>query len=129
MNIMQSISEIPSKIVFVVNLLIDMISEVCSSLKDFYEMLRDFNNTIVSVTADPSANTGLPVVQAIGTFRYLVGEVAFHVIYICILFGCLFTIYKLVCLLLEAWNVLKARVKGGAYSGTALATVISKFIK
>lgn len=129
MDILSGFSEIAEKIVYIVNLILDAFVEVHSALNDFYNMLKDFNQTIIQVTADPSTNTGLPVVEAIGTFRYLVGEVAFHVIYICILFGCLFTIYKLVCLLIEAWHAIKDQAGGGSYSGSAISTLITKFFK
>lgn len=129
MNFIETFEGIAAAIVEVVTLIFDAFVNVHEALNEFYNMLKDFNDTIVSMTRNPSANTGLPVVQAIGVFRYLVGDVAFYVIYMAVLFGCLFTIYKLVCLLLEAFHALKEQVTAGSYSGNALVEMLIKFFK
>lgn len=129
MGIIEAFEGIAEKVIWIVNLITDAFVEVHSALNDFYTMLRDFNDVILQATVDPSTNTGLPVVQAIGVIRYLVGEVAFHVLYLCILFGCLFTIYKLVCLLIEAWHAIRDQASAGSYSGSAIAGMITRFFR
>lgn len=129
MDLIQTIADIPSKIMWIVSLILDAITEVASALKDFYNTLSDLKDTILQMVVDPSSGSGLPVVESIGLVRFLVGDVIFHIIYIIILLGCLATLYKLVCLLVEAWHALKEQVSAGSYSGDAISSIISKFIK
>lgn len=129
MSIPETFADIGSAIMNVVQLILDALVNVHSALVEFYNMLKSFNETIVQMTLDPSANTGLPVIQSIGVFRYLVGDLAFYVIYMVVLFGCLFTIYKLVCLILEAWHALKEQSSAGSYSGSHLAGLLTKLFK
>lgn len=129
MNALETLSDIGNGIIEIVQLILDALVSVYEALDEFYHMLKDFNDTIIAMTRDPSANTGLPVVEAIGVFRYLVGDVAFYAIYIAILIGCLFTIYKLVCLIMEAYHALKEQVAAGSYSGGHLAGLFTKLFK
>lgn len=129
MNLFETIAELPSKIIWIVSLILDALSEVSSALKDFYDTLSELKDTILQMVVDPASGNGLPVTESIGLVRYLVGDVIFHVIYIIILIGCLATLYKLVCLLLDAWHALKEQVSAGSYSGNAISSIISKFIK
>lgn len=127
MSIIETFEDIATAIIEVVTLIFDAFVNVHDALNEFYNMLKDFNDTVITMTKDPSANTGLPVVESIGVFRYLVGDVAFYVIYMVVLFGCLFTIYKLVCLLIEGFHALKEQVTAGSYSGNALVEMLTKF--
>ena len=129
MQWVENITNIPNKIVEIVALILSAFSEVSSALQDFYNTLLELKDTILGMVVDPSSGSGLPVYEAIGLVRYLVGDVIFHIIYIIVLIGCLATIYKLVCLLMEGWNALKEQVSAGSYSGNALSSIISKFIK
>lgn len=129
MEWLENITQLPNKIVEIVGLILSAFSEVASALQDFYTTLVELKDMILGMVVDPSTGSGLPVYEAIGMVRYLVGDVIFHIIYIVILIGCLATIYKLVCLLMEGWNALKEQVSAGSYSGNALSSIISKFIK
>ena len=90
--------DIPGKIVSFFQTILDMITSVISALQTLYTTLQDFDTMIVDMadTNGSSQFSGMPVVEAIGTFRYLVGDVAFYMIYLTVLFGCLWTIYVLV---------------------------------
>lgn len=129
MNPIESFSDIADKVLEVVDLIFSMFTTVFTALNDLYNNLKEFNDTILSISADPGGYTGLPVVAAIGTFRYLVGELIFKFIYLCILLGCLLTIYKLVCLLIEAFHALKDQMSGGSYSGNSLVCILKNFFK
>lgn len=129
MKLPETLSEVGSAITNVVGLILDAFVNVFEALNEFYNMLKDFNNTVVAITKDPSTGTGLPVVDAIGVFRYLVGDVAFYVIYMVVLFGCLFTIYKLVCLIIEGYHALKEQTSAGSYSASHLTGLLSKIFK
>ncbi len=104
-----------------------MLGELCDAMFTFYDMLKDFNDQINLMVYDPAAGSGLPVIEAIGVVRYLVGDVVFYVLYIIILFGCLSTIYRLVCLLIEAKDGLVEQVTSGNGSGGFIASIIEKF--
>ena len=129
MQWIENITNIPNKIVEIVALILSAFSEVASALQDFYNTIVELKDLVLGMVVDPSSGSGLPVYEAIGLVRYLVGDVIFHIIYIIVLIGCLATIYKLVCLLMEGWNALKEQVSAGSYSGNALSSIISKFIK
>lgn len=129
MQWIENITNIPNKIIEIVSLILSAFSEVASALQDFYNTLVELKDLILNMVVDPSSGSGLPVIDSIGLVRYLVGDVIFHIIYIIILIGCLATLYKLVCLLMEGWNALKEQVSAGSYSGNALSSIISKFIK
>ena len=90
--------DIPGKIGSFFQSILDMITSVISALHTLYTTLQDFDIMIIDMadTNGTSQFTGMPVVKAISTFRYLVGDVAFYMIYLTVLFGCLWTIYVLV---------------------------------
>ena len=84
------------------------------ALSTLYEMLCDFDARVIQM-AESCGSTefvGMPVNEAISTFRYLTGDVCFMMIYLTVLFGCLFTIYKLVALLYDAIDALVLQVSG-----------------
>ena len=129
MALLETLEDVFSGVTNVVGLIFDAFVNVHDSLNEFYNMLKDFNNTVIAITKDPSTGTGLPVVESIGVFRYLVGDRAFFVIYMVILFGCLFTIYKLVCLIVEAFHALKEQASAGSYSASHLTGLLNKIFK
>ena len=66
MDLIQTIKDIPSKIVWLVSLILDAFSEVASALKDFYETLVSLKDTILDMVVDPASGSGLPVIDSIG---------------------------------------------------------------
>ncbi len=109
-----SIDDIPSKVVDFFGDIIDIIASVLDALKTFYQMLEDFDATIVAMTESCGSSefAGMPILDAIGMIRYLVGDIVFYMMYAGILFGCLFAVYKLVVLLFEALEGLVMQVSG-----------------
>ncbi len=114
MDLLQNIADIPSKAVEFFEDIIEMIGSVLDALLTFYTMLDDFDQTIVGMTEDcgTSEFSGMPIMDAIGMIRYLVGDVVFYMMYAGILIGCLFVVYKLVVLLYEAIDSLVESVTG-----------------
>ena len=110
----ESTLDIPGKIASFFQSILDMITSVISALQTLYTTLQDFDSMIVDMadTNGSSQFSGMPVVEAIGTFRYLVGDVAFYMIYLTVLFGCLWTIYVLVTKLYEAIDALISQITG-----------------
>lgn len=125
----ESISELPDKIGDFFQSVIDTIVLVIDALTTFYEMLQEFDQRVIQMadSCGTSEFTGLPIHEAISTFRYLTGDVAFYMIYITVLFGCLFTIYKLLCLLYTAIDILVEKITGNTLSGN-LTGLLSKFL-
>ncbi len=109
-----TIANIPDRILDFFSDIISMIGSVIVTLTDFLNMLNDFDATIVAMadSCGSATFTGVPIVDAIGTFRYLVGDVAFMMIYFSIIIGCLLTIYKLCVLLYEAIDTLTQQIFG-----------------
>ena len=97
-----SLTEIPEKIVSFFSSIVDMIVLVLDALQTLY-------NTI-------------------STFHYLVGDMAFYMIYLTVLFGCLWTIYKIVVLLYEAIDALIQQATGQTCKGF-LSGMLGKFFK
>lgn len=122
-----SIASLPSRLLDMYQYIVDMIQSVFSALSEFYQMLNDFDARIVDMaeSTGQSELAGYPVVEAIGTFRFLVGDVVFYMIYMVVLFGCLFTIYKIVILLFDAVDSIIEEVTG-VNCKTLLGNLLSK---
>ncbi|WP_337630278.1 hypothetical protein [Waltera sp.] len=125
-----SVLDIPGKIASFFQTILDMITSVLSALQTLYTTLQDFDNMIINMTDTNGSSqfSGMPVVEAIGTFRYLVGDVAFYMIYLTVLFGCLWTIYVLVTKLYEAMDALISQVTGYSVKEN-LSSLLTKLIK
>lgn len=110
---------------------LDMIQSGYEAVKTFYDLLYEFDEKIVSMVDNCGTTEfdGLPVVKAISTYRYCVGDVVFYMIYLMVIFGCLFTIYKLLLLIYAQLKKLKESLTGGAVSTSGLTALMSKFIK
>ena len=100
---------------------------IVQALRDFNTMLSDFDDRIelMTLSCGSSEFSGMPIIDAIGTFRYLTGDLAFYMIYFTVLVGCLLTIYKLVVLLFDAISSLLENITGGASKG-ALTRLVTK---
>ena len=125
-----SVLDIPGKIASFFQTILDMITSVLSALQTLYTTLQDFDNMIINMTDNNGSSqfSGMPVVEAIGTFRYLVGDVAFYMIYLTVLFGCLWTIYVLFTKLYEAMDALISQVTGYSVKEN-LSSLLTKLIK
>jgi hypothetical protein len=121
------VSGLLDKVLSVFQYIVDMVTSVISAFKEFYQMLVDFDNRIVSMvdTTGTSELEGFPVIEAISTFRFLVGDVVFYLIYMAVLFGCLWTIYKIVILLFDAVDSLVNHFTGSNCK-TLISGVLSK---
>ena len=109
-----ALSEIPQKIADFFMVIVDMVISVIDALSTLYSMLQEFDAMVVEMVDSNGVSEfqGMPVVKSISMFRYLVGDVAFYMIYLTVLFGCLWTIYKLVVLLYEAIDALVEQATG-----------------
>lgn len=114
MDLIDNILELPEKVLDFFQRVLDAILSVVDAMNQFYDILIDFDNDIQEMTAACSTGTfnGMPINTAIGTFHYLVGDLVFFLIYISILVGCLFTIYKIVTKIFDAVDALLLQLSG-----------------
>jgi hypothetical protein len=129
MNLFDSLSGAASGIVDFFGDFVDMIQTSITALQTFYDMLVDFDDRIVDMVDNcgTSEFDGLPVIKAIATYHYAVGDVVFYLMYMVILLGCLFTIYRIVVLLFQALMKVVDLVK--SYFSTSIFTGLGGFMK
>ena len=120
MSLIQSFNELGSFFTDVYNKFISAIESSVEGLELARDTINEFDTRIVTAvdTGFQSEFGSLPVADAIGLIRYLVGDPIFYLIYLVILIGCLFTIYKLIVLLYEVIMRIKDMFKTG-YIGAA----------
>lgn len=127
LKLIDDIVNLPAKVMDFFDTASEAIVDVIDAMNQFYELLMDFDNDIQAMTAACNTGTfnGLPINTAIGTFRYLVGDLVFFIIYISILVGCLFTIYKLVTKILDAVDAIFLQLTGNTCK-SFLASLLGK---
>lgn len=131
MNIIDNPLEAPSKLIQFFNDFVDMLKTAIYAMNTFYNMLVDFDNRIVAMVDNCGSTEfdGLPVNKAIATVHYVVGDVIFYLLYMLILFGCLFTIYKLIWLIIDCVINFITQLKGGTLSTVNFSSIVGKLFK
>ena len=125
--LIDGLMDIPNKLLSFFDMIMELLSSVYSSLLNLLEMLQGFDEDIIAMTEACESGTfaGMPIMGAIGMFRYLVGDLAFMMIHF---IGCLFTVYKLVVLLFDAIDSMSLQVSGVS-SKNFLSNLLFKFLK
>lgn len=94
----------------------DMFQRVAENIHNVKDSLEEVVNKLNDISADAAFMAadynykmmGLPISDAIGTFRFMVGEVIFSTIYVLVILGLLFTLftiaYKLAQLVIYLWQ-------------------------
>lgn len=128
MSLIEGISELFTKFWNFLQDCLDAISTAIFALYEFYDLLKNFDNRIISMTDSCGATEfdGVPVVKAIATYHYVVGDIVFYLMYLIILFGCLLTIWKIIILLYKAIGNAINFTKD-CFSGTSIGNIFSKF--
>lgn len=110
--------------------IVNMIKTSCEALVTFKEGLEDFDKRIVSMVDNCGSTEfdGLPVNKAIATYHYVVGDLIFYLIYIMVLFGCLFTILHLVNLIISKLKGATGNIGSGIFSRGGISSIFSKFL-
>lgn len=123
--------EAPSKLIQYFNDFVDMLKTAIYAMTTFYNMLVNFDNRIVAMVDNCGSTEfdGLPVNKAIATVHYVVGDVIFYLLYMLILFGCLFTIYKLIWLIIDCVINFITQLKGGTMNPVSFSSLIGKLFK
>lgn len=126
MNLIESFNELGSFFSQAYDNFISAIESSVEGLQLACDTINDFDARITTAvdTGFASEFGSLPVADAIGLIRYLVGDPIFYLIYLVILIGCLFTIYKLIVLLYEVVmrikDIFKTGYIGAAFTGFKL---------
>lgn len=100
-----------------------------SALTNFYNVLIEINSYVVDLgnSAQSGITGGLPILESVGVYRYLIGDPIFYLTYILVLVGCLFTIYKLVLLLIKCFKDMKASMASTGKTSAGILSFLSKF--
>lgn len=126
-----ALSEIFGKIMEFFSDLVSMITTALAALDTFLSMLQEFDRRVVRM-ADSCATSeldGFPVIKAIATYHYAVGDIVFYIMYCVILAGCLFTIYKLIILIYQGTKQFFTSIGTGISSSATWTTIVGKFFK
>ena len=102
-----------------------------SALTNFYDTLVEINTYVVQLgnSAQSGVASDLPVLQCVGTYRYLMGDPVFYMTYIMVVTGCLFTIYKLTLLLIKVFKEMKNNITSQGKTSAGLMSFLSQLFK
>ncbi len=131
MNLIDKLSGAPAALKNFFEDFVNMIATAIQALQSFYDTLDTFDKRIVAMVDNCGASEfdGMPVVKAIATYHYVVGDVVFYLIYIVVLFGCLWTIFKIVLLMYKFVRDMISQLSGGVVSSTQFSAMITKLFK
>lgn len=106
-------------------------SNIVSALSNFYGTLNEINNYVIELgdSAKSGITNGIPILDSVGLYRYLMGDPVFYFTYILVLSGCLFTIYKLVLLLIKTFKQLKDNINNAGKTKNGIVFLLSKYLK
>ena len=101
---------------------------IVSAITNFYDTLVEINTYVIELgdSAQSGVTGGLPVLESVGLYRYLMGDPVFYMTYILVLAGCLFTIYKLILLLVKTFKEMKDNITSGGKTKSALVGILGK---
>lgn len=101
---------------------------IVSAITNFYDTLVEINTYVIELgdSAQSGVTGGLPVLESVGLYRYLMGDPVFYMTYILVLAGCLFTIYKLILLFVKTFKEMKENITSGGKTKSALVGILGK---
>lgn len=107
---------------------VSMIGNAIIALQTFSDILDEFDDRIVDMkdNCGTAEFDGFPIKEAIGTFRYVCGDIIFYLLYLLILIGCLFVIYKLVVLLYHYIRLAVTSIMD-YFGGKSLSSILPLF--
>lgn len=111
--------------------LIECIGAAITALTTFTTLLEEFDARIVAMTENCGSTEfeGMPINMAIATFRYCVGDIIFYLFYCIIVFGCLFTIYKIVVVIYQFLKDYLGNLTSDMSSSGGLVSKITSIFK
>ena len=105
-------------------------ANIVTALTNFYSTLVEINGYVIELgdSAKSGITNGLPILDSVGLYRYLMGDPVFYFTYILVFSGCLFTIYKLVLLLVKIFKQLKDNINSNGKTKNGIIYYLSKFL-
>lgn len=131
MNLIEDFANIGSSLLEFFDEIVDGIGSAIKGLTMFHTMLEEFDDRIVAMidNCGSSEFDGLPVNEAIATFHYVVGDIIFYLIYLVVLYGCLWTIYKIVMIIYSFFQKYVEQLSGGISSKGQFSALLTKILK
>lgn len=107
------------------------LGNLVSALIQFYDTINEANDYLNMLIDGVSSGSveGLPLLQIIGGYRYLVTDPIFYFTYLIVLLGCLFTIYQLVLLLIATFRKFKESLDSGGSTKEGFLGILTKLFK
>lgn len=107
------------------------IGNVVTAMLNFYDTLVEINEYVIDLgnSAQSGITSGMPVLETVGLYRYLMGDPVFYMTYILVLAGCLFTIYKLVLLFFSVLREMKNNITGDGKTSKGLLSFLTALFK
>lgn len=95
----------------------------------FVETLLGINIYILNMITSVESGSveGLPFLEVIGAYRFLVGDTIFNLTYVMIVSGALFTLYKLLLVLYRRFTEAKKDTTSSSNSINGIFSLITKF--
>lgn len=96
-----------------------------------YNLFVSLNTYISSMVDGISQGNyeGIPILQAVGGYRYLVGDFAFILTYSIIMIGCAMTIFKLITLILNRFHDMRSSASSAGSGTLSVAGMLAKLTK
>lgn len=85
------LARIVSNFLMMISALIQSAQDLINGLLDISDLLSDMNTGLVTGNTE-----GFPILEAVGTYRYLVGDFLFYLTYLVIALGLMLTIWHIV---------------------------------
>lgn len=107
------------------------IGNVVTAMTNFYDTLVEINTYVIDLgnSAQSGITSGMPVLETVGLYRYLMGDPVFYMTYVLVVTGCLFTIYKLVLLFIKTFKEMRNSITGNGKTSVGLVGLLSKIFK
>jgi hypothetical protein len=130
LDLLDSFSNVGAVLADFLDSIFEVIITVIDALTNLYNQLNLFLTDLVAMTDDASHGTmnGLPLYESIGMIRYLIGDATFKLMYVTIIVGCLFTIFKLGLMLYAAVSTYIGGLSNSGLGGT-IKTKIPKWFR
>lgn len=107
----------------------DIIVAIFEYIFKFTETLIGINVYILNlITSIENGNVeGLPFLEVIGAYRFLVGDTIFNLTYLLIVSGAFFTLYKLLLILYRRYTEAKKDTNSSGNSLNKILSLVNKF--
>lgn len=116
-------------IISIFTVLFDALMTLVDYLVRFSNLLFDINDYLKNLSTSIQLGNieGLPILQTIGAYRFLVGDNIFYLSYTLISGGCLFTLYRLCLIVFKRFRDTKTEITTTGNSVQGIKGIITSF--